>query len=205
MPNAVSNQKLTRNNAAVLMVDHQSGLVAGSRIPDPETLVRNSVGLVRAARTLGLPIIATTTGKAVFGPFFPELAEALGDIEIPERSQIDPFDDARVAEAIRATGRTHLIVAGVSLPVCAVFPALSAAQRGLRTYVAIDACAALDELELQTSLHRLTQAGVTVATYGALVCEILADNADPKAQEVYQAIRTQYGFSTLAALSNLRR
>lgn len=205
MPNAASNQRLARDNAAVLMVDHQNGIVAGSRIPDPETLARNSVGLVRAARILGLPVIATTTGKALFGPLFPELVEALGDTEIPERSQVDPFDNAGLAETIRATGRTHLIVAGVSLAVCAVFPALSAVGRGLRTYVAIDACACLNELELQTSLHRLTQAGVIVATYGALVVELLADNADPKAQEVYQAIRSQYSFSTLGALSNLRR
>lgn len=202
---ATKNTKLTRNNAAVLMVDHQNGIVTGSRIPDPETLARNSVGLVRAAKLLGLPVVATTTGKALFGPFFPELVAALGDTEIPERSHIDPFDDPRVAEAIRATGRTHLIVAGVSLAVCACIPAISAAERGLRTYVAIDACAALDELEVQTSLHRLTQAGVTVTTYGALIVEILADNADPKAQEVYSAIRSQYSFSTLGALSNLRR
>ncbi len=126
--------------------------------------------------------------------------EALGDIEVIERSAIDTFDDARVTEAVQATGRTHLIVAGVSLSVCAAIPALSAAARGLHTYVAVDACAALDELELPTTLHRLSQAGVTAATYGALVCEVLADNADPKAKGVYQAIRTQYGFSTIAAV-----
>lgn len=75
---ATKTAKLTRDNAAVLMVDHQNGIVAGSRIPDPETLARNSVGLVRAAKILGLPVIATTTGKALYGPFFPELAAALG-------------------------------------------------------------------------------------------------------------------------------
>ncbi len=198
----VSNQKLSRDNAAVLLVDHQVKLVLGSRFPDPETLARNTVGLVQAAKILSVPVIATTTGNAVFGPTFSELVEALGDDEIIERSQINPFDDERVAEAIRATGRTHLIVAGVTLPVCAVFPALSAVESGLHTYVAVDASAALDELELRTSLHRLTQAGVIVATYGALVCEILADNADPKAQAVYQAIRTQHSVSTLAALGS---
>ena len=199
--NATMTPKLTRTNTAVMLVDHQQKLVAGSRIPDPETLARNSVGLVKAAKILGLPIIATSNGKALFGPFFPELVEALGDIEVIERSAIDTFDDARVTEAVQATGRTHLIVAGVSLPVCAAIPALSAAARGLHTYVAIDASAALDELELQTTMHRLSQAGIVNATYGALICEILADNADPKAKEVYHNIRTQYGFSTIAAVS----
>lgn len=192
--------KLGRDNAAVLLVDHQVGLVVGSRYPDPETLCRNSLGLVRAAQILGVPIVATTTMEKLFGPVFPELKDAVSDIEILERSKIDPFEDPRVADAIAATKRTHLIVAGVFVSVCACFPAVSAKDRGYRAYVAIDASAAADEIERHTAILRMTHAGVTVANYAALVVEILADNADPKAQEIYQSIRSQYGVSSLAAL-----
>lgn len=48
----------------------------------------------------------------------------------------------------------------------------------------------------------MTHAGVTVANYAALVVEMIADKADPKAREVYQSIRSQYGVSSLSALSN---
>lgn len=200
MTHDITAQELTRDNAAILFVDHQEKLVAGSRIPDPETLARNSVGLAQSARILGIPVIATTTLKPLFGPFFAELTDVIGNDNIIERSLIDPFEDERVAKAIEATGRTHLIVAGVAISVCAYIPATSALARGLRAYVAVDASASLDQLEFQTTLHRLTQAGVVVANYGALMVEILADNADPIALDVYQAMRTQYSVSTLAAL-----
>ncbi len=55
--------KLTRTNTAVMLVDHQQKLVAGSRIPDPEALARNSVGLVRAAKILGLPSSQRRTAR----------------------------------------------------------------------------------------------------------------------------------------------
>jgi nicotinamidase-related amidase len=192
--------KLGRDNAAVLLVDHQVGLVVGSRYPDPETRCRNSLGLVRAAQILGVPLVATTTMEKLFGPVFPELNDALSGIEILERSIIDPLEDPQVADAIVATNRAHLIIAGVFVSVCACFPAVSAQERGYRSYVAIDASAAADEVERSTAILRMTQAGVTVANYAALVVEMLADNADPRAQEIHRSIRRQYGVSALAAL-----
>src|SRR5215468_9889415 len=49
-------------------------------------------------------------------------------------------DDPRVARAIEATGRRKLIFAGLSLEVCAAFPAITAVGKGLDAYVAVDAC-----------------------------------------------------------------
>ena len=146
--------KLGRDNAAVLLVDHQVGLVVGSRYPDPETLCRNSLGLVRAAQILGVPLVATTTMEKLFGPVFPELNDALSGVEILERSIIDPLEDPQVADAIVATNRAYLIIAGVFVSVCACFPAVSAQERGYRSYVAIDASAAADEVERSTAILR---------------------------------------------------
>lgn len=200
MSSAVPAARLGRENAAVLLVDHQIGLVAGSRYPDPEILCRNTLGLVRAAQILGVPVVATTTMEDLFGPIFPELKEMLSGIDILERSKVDPFADSAVAEAIATADRTHLIVAGVFISVCSCFPAISATERGYHAYVAVDASAAADEIEQHTAILRMMNAGVTVANYAALVVEMLADNAHPKAQDVYQAIKSQHGVSTLAAL-----
>src|SRR5690242_17299222 len=64
---ANSSWKLLRDQAAVLLVDHQDGLIANSAYPEPETVRRNTLGLVRAARVLGVPIIATTVMEGLFG------------------------------------------------------------------------------------------------------------------------------------------
>src|SRR5262249_47591523 len=127
---ATLSPRLNRDEAALLLVDHQVGLVVGSRLPDPETLRRNTLGLLRAAQILGVPVVATTTMEALFGPVFPELKEALGTSPLIERSKINPFDDAKTVDAIVGAGRNQLITAGVFVSVCACFPSISAAERG---------------------------------------------------------------------------
>src|SRR5262249_60659544 len=89
---------------------------------------------------------------------------------------------------------------GVLSSVCAALRRISAAERGDRSYVALDAAAAIDAVERDTAILRMSNAGVTVTVYGALMVEMLADNADPRARAVYQAIGTQYGVPTLASM-----
>src|SRR5215469_1448409 len=105
-------------------------------------LKHNVVALAKAAQSL-LPIVVTTTARdSMWGPTFPELVEVLPDIETIDRSSVNASDDPRGASAIEATGRKKLILAGISLEVCAAFPAMTAVGRGLDAYVAVDASGA---------------------------------------------------------------
>ena len=181
--------RLTRDNAVLLLVDHQVGLVAGSRFPEPQDLRKNVVGLARASKILGVPIVATTTmSDGMFGPIFPELADILKDQEIIDRTKVNPFDESKITSSIKKTGRSKVIVAGVNTAVCTSFPAISAVNAGYGAYAEIDASGAFDATELQTAMIRMTQAGVIVSDYNAIVVEMLANNADPMATQVYAAI-----------------
>ena len=181
--------RLTRTNAVLLLVDHQVGLVAGSRYPEPQDLRKNAVGLARASMILGVPIVVTTTMSAgMFGPIFPELANLLKDHEIIDRMTVNPFDEPRITSSIKRTGRSKIIVAGVNTAVCTCFPAISAVKAGYAAYAAIDASGAFDATEQQTAMIRMTQAGVIVADYNAIVVEMLANNTDRLASQVYAAI-----------------
>jgi nicotinamidase-related amidase len=181
--------RLTRTNAVLLLVDHQVGLVAGSRYPEPQDLRKNVLGLARASMILGVPIVVTTTMSAgMFGPIFPELANLLKDQEIIDRTTVNPFDEPRITSSIKRTGRSKVIVAGVNTAVCTCFPAISAVNAGYAAYAAIDASGAFDATEQQTAMIRMTQAGVTVADYNAIVVEMLANNTDRLASQVYAAI-----------------
>jgi nicotinamidase-related amidase len=93
-----------------------------------------------------------------------------------------------VTRAIEATGRKKLIFAGISLEVCAAFPAITAVGKGLDAYVAVDASGTFSETKRQAGLLRMLQAGVIVSDYTTLIVEILKDNARPEAGEVYAAM-----------------
>ena len=180
---------LTAENAALVLVDHQIGLMTGVRDISTGELKHNVVALAKAATALKLPIVVATTARdSLWGPTFPELVEALPGVEIIDRSTVNAYDDARVAKAIEATGRKKLIFAGISLEVCAAFPAMTAVARGLDAYVAVDASGTFSAAKREAGLLRLMQAGVVVSDYATLMVEILRDNGRPEAGAVYAAL-----------------
>jgi nicotinamidase-related amidase len=185
---------LTSDNVAVILVDHQIGLMTGVRDYPIGELKHNVVALAQAARALQLPIVATTTSAdSMWGPTFPELVDALPGVEIINRSTVNAYDDVRVARAIEATGRKKLIFAGVSLEVCAAFPAITAVSKGLDAYVAVDASGTFNETKRQVGLLRMLQAGVILSDYSTLMVEILKDNGRPEAGAVYGAMDMDWG------------
>src|ERR1700735_1521591 len=149
-------EPLTSENAALILIDHQVGLMTGVRDYSIGMLKHNVVGLAKAAKALKLPIVVTTTARdSMWGPTIPELVEALPGVQIIDRSSVNAFDDPRVAGAIEAIGRRRLIFAGLSLEVCAAFPAITAVGRGLDAYVAVDASGTFSETKRQGGLLRL--------------------------------------------------
>jgi nicotinamidase-related amidase len=182
-------EPLTADNAALILVDHQVGLLTGVRDYSTGELKHNVVALAKAALALKLPIVVTTTARdSMWGPTFPELVAALPGTPIIDRSSVNAFDDPTVAKAILATGRKKLIFAGVSLEVCAAFPAITAVGRGLDAYVAVDASGTFSDTKHAAGLLRMLQAGVIVSDYATLMVEILKDNARPEAGAVYAAM-----------------
>jgi nicotinamidase-related amidase len=190
MPNQIRPyEPLTSENAAVVLIDHQVGLMTGVRDISTGELKHNVVALAKAAKALNLPIVVTTTAReSMWGPTFPELVEALPQIPIIDRASVNAFDDERVAQVITATGRKKLIFAGISLEICAAFPAITAVGKGLDAYVAVDASGTFSETKRQVGLLRMLQAGVIVSDYASLMVEILKDNTRPEAGAVYAAI-----------------
>jgi nicotinamidase-related amidase len=180
---------LTADNSALVLVDHQVGLLTGVRDITVAELKDNVVSLAKAMRILKVPIIVTTTVRdSMWGPTFPELVEVLPDITIIDRRSVNAWDDPKVTAAIESTGRRKLVFAGVSLEVCAAFPAITAVGKGYDSYVAVDACGTFSQTKRETGLMRMQQAGVIVSDYQTLAIEVLKDNTRTEAGPVYAAL-----------------
>src|ERR1700722_14713604 len=182
------HERLTPDNAALLLIDHQVGLFTGVRDIPVAELRHNVIALAKAARVLGVPIVATATSPEMWGPTIPELAEALTGISIINRTTVNAFDEPRFAKAVEATGRKKLIIAGVSTEVCLALPAIHATGIGYDAYGVIDASGTFSETKRITGLMRMVQAGVIVIDYSTVAVEILKDNASPKAGDLYAAL-----------------
>ena len=105
MENKKYSERLAQENAALLLIDHQIGLFTGVRDIPVAELTHNVIGLAKAARVLGLPIIVTATSPEMWGPTIAELTQALPGISIINRTTVNAFDEPRFARAVEAAGR----------------------------------------------------------------------------------------------------
>ena len=185
-------EHLTRDNAVLLIVDHQVGLYTGIRDIDTMQLKHNIIGLAKAVQALKIPIIVTTTTERMWGPMIPELQEALPGNHHIERTTVNAWDDPRVVAAVKATGRKKLIISGISADVCLAFPAISALTDGYSTYAVVDASGSFTKEQSDLGVMRMVQAGVIPVGYSNVAVEILSDNAAPEASGVYGALSTPF-------------
>jgi nicotinamidase-related amidase len=183
-------ERLTRNNALLLLVDHQVGLYTGIRDIDVLQLKHNVVGLTRAMLALKVPVIVTTTTEKMWGPLIPELAEVLTGVPGIERTTVNAWDEKRFVDAVKATGRKNLIITGISTDVCLAFPApaITALADGFQSYAVIDASGGFSQTQVDMGILRMQQAGVVPVGYSNVAIEVLADNAAPEAEAVYAAL-----------------
>lgn len=172
---------LTPQNAALLLIDHQIGLLQVVRTLDILTLKNNIVSLAKLAKIFKLPVILTTSGVKATpnGPLMPELIEMFPGNEIIDRTLVNSWDDPVFVKAVERTGRKKLIMAAISTDVCLAFPAISAAKAGYDVYAVLDASATWDSLTEQAAMMRMNNAGVTLVGWMAIGAELQADWARP--------------------------
>lgn len=169
--------RLDRDNAAVLLVDHQAGLLSLVRDIEPDKFKNNVLALADAAKYFNLPIILTTSFETgPNGPLVPELKALFPDAPyIARPGQINAWDNEDFVKAIKATGKKQLIIAGVVTEVCVAFPALSAIEEGYEVFVITDASGTFNAMTRDAAWERMTAAGAQMMTWFGAACELHRD------------------------------
>ncbi|HOA73582.1 MAG TPA: isochorismate family cysteine hydrolase YcaC [Phycisphaerae bacterium] len=170
-------RRLDKNDAAVLLVDHQSGLCNLVGDFSPDEFKNNVLALAASAKYFQLPTILTTSFEdGPNGPLVPELKEMFPDAPyIARPGQINAWDNADFVTAVKATGKKQLIIAGVVTEVCVAFPALSALEAGYEVFVVTDASGTFNPTTRETAWLRMQAAGAQMMTWFAVACELHRD------------------------------
>lgn len=169
--------RLDKDNAAVLLVDHQTGLLSLVRDIDPDKFKNNVLALADAAKYFNLPTILTTSFEnGPNGPLVPELKEIFPDAPyIARPGQINAWDNEDFVKAVKATGKKQLIIAGVVTEVCVAFPTLSALAEEFEVFVITDASGTFNALTRDAAWDRMSQAGAQLMTWFGMACELHRD------------------------------
>lgn len=169
--------RLNKDDVAVLLVDHQTGLLSLVRDIDPDKFKNNVLALADIAKYFKLPTVLTTSFEnGPNGPLVPELKEAFPDAPyIARPGQINAWDNEEFVKAVKATGKKQLLIAGVVTEVCVAFPALSAIEAGFDVFVVTDASGTFNEVTRHSAWDRMSSAGAQLMTWFAVACELHRD------------------------------
>ena len=169
--------RLDKDNAAVLLVDHQAGLLSLVRDIDPDKFKNNVLALADLAKYFNLPTILTTSFETgPNGPLVPELKEIFPDAPyIARLGQINAWDNEDFVKAVKATGKKQLIIAGVVTEVCVAFPALSALEEDFEVFIVTDASGTFNAMTRDAAWDRMTSAGAQLMTWFGTACELHRD------------------------------
>jgi nicotinamidase-related amidase len=169
--------RLDKDKACVLLVDHQAGLMSLVQDFGPDEFKNNVLALADLAKFFNLPTILTTSfEQGPNGPLVPELKEMFPDAPyIARPGQINAWDNADFVAAVKKTGRKQLIIAGIVTDVCVAFPALSAMEEGFEVFVATDASGTFNKSVRDAAWSRMTQNGAQLMNWFSIACELHRD------------------------------
>src|SRR5262245_25009396 len=194
---AASKVLLDPNDTVVLLLDHQTGLFQTVKDVPVAELRNNAVALANIAKLGGAPIIYTASEpNGPNGPLMDELNALQGYGQyVPRKGEVSAWDNADFVKAVEATGRKTLVIAGVWTSVCVAFPALQAKADGYKVYFVTDASGDPSVMASQTTLARLTQAGIIPVSTNVVLCEFQRTWNRPDAAQwgsIYQQLVPHY-------------
>jgi nicotinamidase-related amidase len=180
---ATAGPLLDPADTVVCLLDHQTGLFQTVKDIAVRDLRANTVVLAKVAELAKAPILTTASEPAgTNGPLMGELAQAAPNAKyIPRKGEISAWENADFKNAVQATGRKTLVMAGVWTSVCVAFPALQAKAEGYNVYAVIDASGDMSQAATDMTVARMTAAGIVPVTTNTVLCEFQRTWARPDA------------------------
>jgi nicotinamidase-related amidase len=186
LPSGGGKALMDVNDAALLLLDHQTGLFQTVKDITVAELRANVMALARIATLLNIPVI--TTASEPEGPNDPLMSEidelAAHAVYVPRKGEVNAWDNDLFVETVQKTGKRTLIMAGVWTSVCVMFPALDAKAAGFNVYAVVDASGDPSEMISRTTLARLAQSGIIPTATNAVISEFHRTWRRPEAAEI---------------------
>lgn len=181
-----------QENSALLLIDHQVGTMKLIKNLPLSAVEKNSIALAQIAKTLNMPVVLTSSQEDRFqGPLMDALAKILPDAygaRVKRAGIVNAWDDPNFVKAVKDTGKTNLIMAGITTDVCLIYPAISAIQAGYSVQAVMDASGSPFHLSEQLAQQRMHDAGVVLTATITLIAELVQDWSRPEGVELQQML-----------------
>ncbi len=109
---------LTPENCVLLLIDHQPFQLANVNSHDPTIVINNVTALAKTAKAYGIPTILSTVNEERGGLIFKQVQAVFPDQKTINRTFINCWEDRRVVEAVKKTGRKKIVMAALWTEMC---------------------------------------------------------------------------------------
>jgi nicotinamidase-related amidase len=166
---------LTPDNCVLVLIDHQPFQVSAIQNIDPAQMINNTVALAKTAKAFNVPTLLTTVLKDRGGNLLKPLQDVFPEQVPIDRSFINTWEDGRVVDWVKATGRKKVVMAALWTEVCLAFPVIQALGEGFEVYIVTDASGGVSAEAHNMGIQRMIQAGAVPMTWIVFASELQRD------------------------------
>ncbi|WNG38868.1 hydrolase [Archangium violaceum] len=174
-PKAGIDALLSPDNCALILIDHQPFQFAGLRSHDSQTIINNVVGLARGAKLFNVPTLLTTVLEERGGLLLKQLQDVFPEQKPINRTFINTWEDPRVIDWVKKTGRKKIVMAALWTEICLAMPAIHALGEGYEVYIVTDASGGVSVEAHEVAIQRMVQAGAVPITWAVFASELQRD------------------------------
>ena len=166
---------LTADNCALVLIDHQPFQLANVNSHEPTMVINNVTALAKTAKAFDVPTILTTVNEQRGGRIFKTVQDVFPNQKTIDRTFINAWEDGRVVEAVKKTGRRKVVFAALWSEMCLAMPVIHAMGEGFDVYVVTDASGGVSVEAHDMAIRRLVAAGAQPITWLGMAGELQRD------------------------------
>jgi nicotinamidase-related amidase len=171
MPKTGLGALLRPQDSILVLIDHQPFQFANLHSHEPTMIANNVVGLAKAAKVYDVPTVLTTVVEERGGYLIKGLQEVYPNQKPINRTFINTWQDQRVVDVVKKSGRKQLILAALWTEICLAMPAIHALADGYDVFVVTDASGGVSLEAHDMAVRRMTAAGAVPLTWLAVISE----------------------------------
>ncbi len=172
--------RLKVEDTALLVVDLQEKLLP--KIINSDDVARNATFMVKAAKTLGVPVLATEQYPKGLGSTVEPLR---GLIEkVWEKQSFSAVREGGVLDFLKSDARIKVVLVGIEAHICVMQTVLDLLNQGFHVFICVDAVSSRYAIDVKIALKRMQQAGAVLVTSETCVYELLETAANPVFKEI---------------------
>ena len=188
------------NDVAIVLVDYQPEMFGQIKSGDVHAIELNVRALAHLSKAFNIPVVLSTVAVKMGSnrPTIDSLkADLPNSIEI-DRTSMDAWDDKPFVNAIKATGKKKLVIAGLFTEICLAYVVVEAKAAGYEVMFIEDAVGGLSKNAHDIAIQRMIQAGAVPNTTLAFSSELFRDWKRPESKAYYPFLG--WYFATSATL-----